>query len=115
MDQAVQEYIDAIAPEFRPLFDRLHGLALRARPEAEVLLSYGMPCYRVGRRRLFLGVWQHGVSLYGWSRSGDAGFTDRHPGLTSGRGTIRLRPEDAAEIPDQDLLTLLQAVFDFDG
>jgi len=115
MDRAVREYIDAIAPEFRPLFDRLHGLVLRVRPDAELLLSYGMPCYRVGRRRLLLGVWQHGVSVYGWSRSGDAGFTARHPGLTSGRGTVRLRPEDAAEIPDQAFQALFQAVFDFDG
>lgn len=115
MDQSVQEYIDAIPPEFRPLFDRLHGLALQVRPEAEVLLSYGMPCYRVGRRRLFLGVWQHGVSIYGWSRSGGGGFADRHPGLTSGRATIRLRPEDAAEIPDQDFQELIRATFGFDG
>ena len=28
MDDAVREYIDAIAPEHRPLFDRLHRLIL---------------------------------------------------------------------------------------
>jgi hypothetical protein len=49
------------------------------------------------------------VSLYGWRQGGDAGFTDRHPGLASGRGTIRLRPGDAAAIPDQELRELARA------
>jgi hypothetical protein len=30
-----------------------------------VLLSYGMPAYRVGKRRLNIGVWKRGVSVYG--------------------------------------------------
>ena len=43
-----------------PLFDRLHRIVLEEHPEAEVALSYGMPGYRVGKRRLNLGVWKHG-------------------------------------------------------
>ena len=34
MDDAVRDYIDAIAPEHRPLFDRLHRLILEAHPDA---------------------------------------------------------------------------------
>gem|GEM_PF-702757 len=82
MDDAVRDYIDAIAPEHRPLFDRLHRLVLEAHPDAAVVLSYQIPTYKVGRRRLFVGVWKHGVSIYGWQRGRDAGFTDRHPELT---------------------------------
>ena len=67
MDDAVRRYIDAIAPEHRPLFDRLHGLILEVHPDATVVLSYQMPTYKVGRNRLFLGVWKHGVSVYGAS------------------------------------------------
>jgi hypothetical protein len=48
-DHAVQAYIDAIAPEQRPLFDRLHGLVLEMRPDAEVVISYQIPTYKVGR------------------------------------------------------------------
>ena len=36
MDDAVRAYIDAIAPQHRPLFDRLHRLVLEAHPEAAV-------------------------------------------------------------------------------
>jgi uncharacterized protein YdhG (YjbR/CyaY superfamily) len=109
MDDAVRGYIDAIAPEHRPLFDRLHRLVLEVRPDAAVLLSYDMPTYKVGRRRLFLGVWRHGVSIYGWQQGRDAGFTARHPELTTGRGTIRLRPDDAAAIGDDELRDLVRA------
>jgi uncharacterized protein YdhG (YjbR/CyaY superfamily) len=96
MDDAVRAYIDAIPSEHRPLFDRLHRLVLEAHPEAAVVLSYQMPTYKVGRNRLFLGVWKHGMSVYAWQQGRDAGFTDRHPELRTSKGTIRLRPETAA-------------------
>jgi len=88
VDDAVQGYIDGIDPRYRPLFDRVHGLIMAAYPEATVVLSYKMPTYRVGVRRLNLGVWRHGVSLYG-SQGRDAGFTDRHPALRTSQGTSR--------------------------
>ncbi|MFC5909343.1 iron chaperone [Streptacidiphilus monticola] len=109
MDPAVQQYVDGVAPEHRTLFDRVHGLVLEAFPEAEPVLSYGMPTYRVGARRLHVGVWQHGISLYGWGKDRDGGFTARHPELLSGRGTIRLRPQDAAGIGDEELRALIRA------
>jgi uncharacterized protein YdhG (YjbR/CyaY superfamily) len=112
MDPAVRDYIDAIAPEHRPLFDRLHRLALEAHPEAAVVLSYQIPTYKVGPRRLFVGVWKHGVSIYGWQKGGDAGFTARHPGLKTSKGTIQLRPDDAAHIPDDQFRELVHAALD---
>ena len=106
-DEAVRGYIEAIAPEKRPLFDRLHGIILDQHPDAEVVLSYGMPAYRVGSRRLNVGVWRHGVSVYGWRADRDGGFVARHPGLSSGKGTLRIRPADAAGISDDELRALL--------
>src|SRR5262249_8552319 len=108
----VRDYIERIAPEHRPLFDRLHALILAEHPEADVVLSYQMPAYKVGRRRLYLGVWKHGVSIYGWGQGGDAGFLDRHPGLRSGRGTIRRGPADADAIPDDEFRDLIRAALD---
>jgi uncharacterized protein YdhG (YjbR/CyaY superfamily) len=110
MKDDFQGYIDAIAPEHRPLFDRLHGLVLEEHPDAEMLILYKMPAYKVEGHRLFIGAWKHGVSMYGWSKDGDAGFTARHPELKSGAGTIQLRPEDAAEIPDKEFRDLIRAV-----
>ena len=108
MDDAVRLYRDEIASEYRPLFDRLHRLIVDACPDAEVVLSYGMPTYRVGRRRLNVGAWQHGLSLY-VSPNRDGGFSARHPELAAGKGTIKLRPEDAAHIGDEEFADLVRA------
>jgi hypothetical protein len=62
-----------------------------------------MPTYKVGGRRLYVGLWKHGVSIYGWQQGGDAGFAARHPELKASKGTIRLRPDDAAGISDDEL------------
>ena len=110
MDAVLQQYVDTAAAPHRELFERLHQLVVEAVPEASVAMSYGIPTYKVGRRRLFLGVWQHGVSIYGWGAGRDAGFVERHPELRSGKGTIRLRAGDAAAIPDQEFADLVRAV-----
>ena len=109
MDADVQTYIDAIDPEHRPLFDRVHRLVLGAYPEAHLVLAYGMPTYRVGDRRLHVGVWRHGISLYGWDRDAGAALLSRHPGLLSGKGTIRLRSQEAADVTDDELSALVRA------
>lgn len=59
-------------------------LILAAHPDVTVVLSDKMPAYKVGRRRLHVGAWQHGLSLYGW-------------------------PQDAAAIADDELLALIGA------
>ena len=108
MDDAVRRYRDEMDGEYRPVFDRLHRLVLAMCPEAELVLSYGMPTYRVGRRRLNIGVWKHGLSLYA-SPNRDGGFSARHPELASGKGTIKLRPSDAARISDAEFQDLMRA------
>jgi len=112
MDAALRDYIDAINPEHRPLFDRLHRLVLGAHPDAAVVLSYKIPTYKVGSRRLFLGVWRHGISIYGWDQGRDAGLVARHPKLKTSKGTLQLRPSDAADITDDELGGLVRAALD---
>ncbi|MGE5136289.1 MAG: iron chaperone [Gemmatimonadota bacterium] len=108
MDEDVRRYRDEMDSGHRPLFDRVHQLVMAACPDATVALSYGMPTYRIGRRRLNVGAWKHGLSIYA-SPGRDGGFSARHPGLAAGKGTIRLSPADAASIPDAELQDLIRA------
>ncbi|MDQ6846289.1 MAG: DUF1801 domain-containing protein [Candidatus Dormibacteraeota bacterium] len=112
MDDKLAAYIDAIPAQHRPLFDRLQTLILDKHPGAEVVLSYNIPAYKVGSRRLFVGVWKHGLSLYGWGADRDAGFLTRHPELKTSKGTIKLTPEAAADISDRDLVELVGTALD---
>jgi uncharacterized protein YdhG (YjbR/CyaY superfamily) len=108
MDRAVNEYIEAIAPEHRPLFDRICRLIAEACPSAEIAISYKMPTFKAGNRRLYVAAWKHGVSIYGW-KARDGGFTSRHPQLQSSTGTIQLRSDGADSIPDGDIRDLARA------
>ena len=112
MDHEVQAYIARIAAEHRPLFDRLHQLILAVHPDAAVVLSYKMPTYQVGNRRLHVGAWKHGLSIYGWQHGRADAFASRHPALKTSKGTLRLRPEDAATTPDNELSDLVRAALD---
>lgn len=109
MDEAVRRYIDGIDPQNRALFDRVHQLIMDAQPEATVTISYQIPTYRVGKRKLYLAAWKHGVSLYGSGTDRDGGFSERHPDLLSGRATLRLRHDAADAIPDAELRDLAAA------
>jgi uncharacterized protein YdhG (YjbR/CyaY superfamily) len=108
MDDEVRRYRDEMDVEDQAVFDRLHRLITATCPDAELVLSYGMPTYRIGRRRLNVGAWKHGLSLY-VSPNRDGGFSARHPELASGKGTIRLKPADAAGIPDAEFGDLIRA------
>ncbi|HEY2278186.1 MAG TPA: hypothetical protein VGI00_07510 [Streptosporangiaceae bacterium] len=109
MDEEVKRYVAGIAGEHRELFGRVNGLILGAYPEAVVKLSYRMPSYWVGKRRLYIGVWQHGLSIYGWPQGREAAFIARHPALKTSKGTIQIRPRDAAGLSDGELLELVHA------
>jgi len=109
MDEDVQRYVDGIAAEHRGLFDRVNGLILGAYPDAVVKLSYTMPSYWRGRRKLYVGVWKHGLSVYGWPQGQEAGFISRHPELKTSKGTIQIRLRDAASLSDGELLELVHA------
>ena len=109
MEQAVRDYIDAIPPDRRPLFDRFHRIVTTAFPEATMVLAYKMPTYCVGPQRLHVASWKHGLSIYGWSEGNDDGFVHRHPELSSGRGTLQLRTKAMDAIDDAELLGLVRA------
>ena len=110
MEDAARAYIDRLDPDGRSLFDRLHALILGEHPGATVRFAYAMPTYEVGERSLHVGVWKHGLSLYGWSAERSGGFCDRYPRLCGDRGTLRIPHADAARIPDEHLRDLVRAV-----
>lgn len=106
MNDAPAQYIEAIDPQHRPLFDRVHALILRRHPAVCVGMSYGMPTYRLDTRSLVLGVWKHGLSFYGMEIAAAAEVVQRH-GLRTSKGTIQLRQANAAAMTDDDLAAIV--------
>lgn len=107
------QYLKAAGPEQRALFDRFHRLVADEFPSVQVGFSYDMPKYTVGESSINVGVWTHGISIYGWA--GDSGFVARHPDLSSGKGTIRLPIGVAADLPDDELRELARSALGGDS
>ena len=103
MDQAVQSYIDAIPEMKRPLFDRLQSLILELYPDAEIVISYHIPTYKVGRGRVWLGLWKHGVSLYGVPIET---FQQRHSSIKTGKGSLNFKFAD--QLPEADIRDVIK-------
>ena len=107
MNERVLQYLRAAGPEQRALFDRFHRLIAEEFPSVQVGFSYDMPKYAVGDQSINVGVWTHGISVYG--RGGDSEFVARHPELSSGRGTIRVPVGVASGLPDEELRELVRS------
>lgn len=107
----VQTYLDGVAAQHRPMWDRIERIVRVLHPDVELCITYDMPTFVVGERRLPVGVWKHGLSLYGLDESNDSGFITRHPELSSGRGTVKLPTKRADDFSDEELTATLAAVF----
>jgi uncharacterized protein DUF1801 len=112
VDPSVRRYLDGLPVGQRALFERLHDLIVTAHPEAEVTLAYDMPAYLANGRRLSVGAWKHGLSVYGWRKDNDGGFAARHPELATGKGTIRISVAAGAALGDDELRGLLGGALD---
>ena len=106
----VDAYLAAAGPEQRALFDRVRRLVDELHPDADLRTSYGMPTWVVGERRLIVGAWKHGLSVYGWVTGTPAAYAERHPGLDNGKGTLRLPLAEADAASDDDLRELVRAL-----
>ena len=103
----VVEYIEAIPPEHRRVFDELHRLVLDTLPDARVTLSYKMPAYVTEGGRVSLSSGTHGISIATTVAEPVAAFRAKHRGLKTGKISVLFPPD--AVLPVDDLTTLIIA------
>lgn len=96
---------ESVTDERRQLFDRLQPLILGLYPEAEIMLSYGVPTNKTPTGRVHLGYWKH-VSVYPGSRPIPA-FQAACPTIKTSKGTISFKLADA--IPTEALTAVIRA------
>ena len=102
MNEDVQRYIDALPASHRPMFDRLQGLILDEIPEAEVVFSYQIPLYKMGKRHVGLNAGRpDGITLTATSPDHIAEFKRRHPQFKTNKASIRFGLDD--ELPEDDI------------
>lgn len=103
----VVRYIAALPTTHRPLFDRLHNLILDELPDAEVVIAYQIPLYKVGGRHVGLNCRRAGgVTLTTTAPDHIAEFRRRHPQFKTNKASIQFDFDD--ELPEQDIRAVVR-------
>ena len=100
MNQAVQDYFDAIPATRQAHVQALHGAILECFPEATVDFTYNMPTYRYGEGWVAIANQKNYVSLYTCGAAHLEAFKQQHPDYKTGKGCINFRQKDAIPIDD---------------
>ncbi len=106
MADSFEQYVDGVPAEFRPMFDRLHELILETHPEAEVVIQYQVPTYKVGKAKVFLGTWKQGVTLYTTDPANLVEFKRLHPRTKVNKASINFRADE--ELPETDVRAVVE-------
>ncbi len=88
--KSVDEYISAQPDELRNALKRVRSTIRKAVPEADEVISYKMPTYKLrGSRLLYFAGWKQHYALYAATESVVAAFKDELAPYEVDKGTIR--------------------------
>ena len=88
--KSVDEYISAQPEELRDALKRMRSTIRKAVPEAEEVISYKMPTYKLrGNRVLYFAGWKQHYALYAATDSVVAAFKNELAPYEIDKGTIR--------------------------
>jgi uncharacterized protein YdhG (YjbR/CyaY superfamily) len=88
--QSVDQYIAAQPQAIRPVLERLRGILRKAMPQADEVISYQIPAYKLnGAIVLFFAGWKQHFSLYPARESILQAFAQELAGYKITKGTIR--------------------------
>ncbi len=88
--RSIDEYIAAQPRAAQPVLRRVRGAIRRALPEAEEVISYRIPAFRLdGPIVIYFAAWREHYSLYPSSDRLVATFERELAGCEIGKGTIR--------------------------
>ncbi len=103
----VQAYIDAVPATSRAQFDRLHEIIMDELPDAEVVISYQMPLYKVGKRHVGLNASRPtGVTLTATSPDHIEPFRQRYPQFPTNKASIPFQLDD--ELPEEGIREVIR-------
>ena len=88
---SVDDYIASKPKAVRRILDRVRSLIREALPQAQEVLSYGMPTYKIGGARvIYFAAWSKHFSLYGATRELLAELEDELAPYKVEKGTIQI-------------------------
>jgi uncharacterized protein YdhG (YjbR/CyaY superfamily) len=110
----VDEFVEnKVLPEYRDIVEVIRTCMRTLAPQAEEVISYGIPAYRVKHIIAVISPTKKGVTL---AFSNGAAFEDKL-GLLEGLGKVskNLRFKNAAEVDREVIKYYLDQALEFDG
>lgn len=102
--EPIQRYMDEVPPEHRAALVRLRRTIRAAAPEAEEVLSYKMPAFRLKGMLVYYASFKDHCSFFVGSSTVRARFSEELKPFETGKGTLQFTPD--SPIPS-DLITRL--------
>ena len=88
--KSVDDYIDSQPQSSKSVLHRVRSIIQKALPEAEEVISYQIPAYKLnGRAVIYFAGWREHYSLYPASGELKAAFKDELARYEVSKGTIR--------------------------
>jgi uncharacterized protein YdhG (YjbR/CyaY superfamily) len=88
--KSVDEYISSQAESSRPVLEQVRSAIRKALPEADEVISYQIPAYKVkGGAVIYFGGWKKHFSLYPITEQLVASFRPELSGHEISNGTVR--------------------------
>jgi len=84
----VNEYIALFAPETQLLLEQVRSVIKQSAPEAEEVISYGMPAYKLKGILVYFAGYKNHIGFYPTGK-GIESFKKEISGYKSGKGSIQ--------------------------
>ncbi len=113
MTVTVDEYVKTkVLPEYRPIVQRLRQLMRKYAPNADEVISYGIPAYRGRRILAVISPTKKGITF---AFSQGAHFEDKYS-LLEGVGKVskNVRIKDAKQIDEAAMRYYIRQALEFD-
>jgi uncharacterized protein YdhG (YjbR/CyaY superfamily) len=91
--KAIDAYIARAPADFRPALQRIRATIRAAAPEADEIISYGLPAFRQGRILVYYGAFADHLSLFVASPAVRRKFAEELAPFHGGKGTVRFTPD----------------------
>lgn len=85
---SVDQYIGAQPSEVKSMLEQMRAIIIRSAPEAEEIISYGMPAFRQNGMLVYFAAWKSHIGFYP-SGSGISEFAGELAGFKTSKGAIQ--------------------------
>lgn len=93
MPRSIDEYLETVEPEFRPVLQGLRRIIRAAAPEAEEVISYKMPAFRQNGILVYFAAFKDHCSFFPGSLKARTQFSAEMKPFETGKGTLQFTIE----------------------